>query len=441
MKAKAQSGIRADLLRVYAEAIKAVLPQALLNAALDQENPESRQIRDELTRAARIRLLAAGKAALGMVRAAQDRFGDRVVATLAIAPRSTSNQVVSFPVVWGSHPTPDDGSEEAGRRALQFVDQTARGELLVFLLSGGASALMALPAEGVPLADKVALTKTLMRAGATIGELNAVRKHLSQIKGGGLLRALKNDTRVLNLIISDVIGNELSTIGSGPTVADSSTFSNAIAVLKRRKLWGRAPETIRNHLERGAAGEIAETVKPGDEIAGRATNLIIGDNQTAQNAARAAAAALGYSVRSGPDLSHDAEAIGRDYAQLLSLIDEPRVCLVGGGESTVQVGGDGKGGRAQHCALAAALELDQSRARRPVVALCAGTDGIDGPTDAAGAVITSATIARAREAKLDAPQMLKRGDSYEFFRALGDLIVIGPTGANVCDLFIGVANY
>ena len=441
MKAKAESEIRADLLRIYAEAIKAVLPQALLNAALDKQNPQSRQIREELDCAAQIRVLAVGKAALGMAQAAQDLLGDRVDTTLAIAPRSGDKRNVAFPVAWGSHPTPDAASEEAGRRALEFVTQTSRDELLLMLLSGGASALMALPAEGVPLADKAALAKALMGAGAAIGELNAVRKHLSQIKGGGLLRALKDDTRVLNLIISDVIGNDLSTIGSGPTVADSSTFSDAIAVLKRRKLWGRAPETIRNHLERGAAGEIEETVKPNDEIASRAINLIIGDNQTAQNAARKAAAALGYKVPSGPDLSREAETVGREYARLLSDIGEPRVCVVGGGESTVQLGGDGKGGRAQHCALAAALELGQADSQRPVVALCAGTDGIDGPTDAAGAIITSATLARAREARLNAAQMLKRADSYEFFRALGDLIVIGPTGANVCDLFVGIANY
>src|SRR6185312_3959534 len=220
MKAKAESEIRADLLRIYAEAIKAVLPQALLNAALDKQNPQSRQIREELDCAAQIRVLAVGKAALGMAQAAQDLLGDRVDTTLAIAPRSGDKRNVAFPVAWGSHPTPDAASEEAGRRALEFVTQTSRDELLLMLLSGGASALMALPAEGVPLADKAALAKALMGAGAAIGELNAVRKHLSQIKGGGLLRALKDDTRVLNLIISDVIGNDLSTIGSGPTVAD-----------------------------------------------------------------------------------------------------------------------------------------------------------------------------------------------------------------------------
>jgi glycerate-2-kinase len=299
---------------------------------------------------------------------------------------------------------------------------------------------MAAPAPGIALADKIAVTSALMRVGASILELNTVRKHLSAIKGGGLLRALKADVRILSLILSDVTGNDLATIGSGPAVADPSTFSDAIAVLKRRKLWGRTTEAVRDRLERGAAGQLAETVKPGDPALARATSVIIGDNLLAQEAAAAIAKSLGYEVERWGELSGDAESVGRELAAHLSNIQGARVCVIAGGEPVVTVRGAGRGGRAQHCALAMAIALEESASNAKTIALVAGTDGIDGPTDAAGAIVTSTTVARAREAGLDPGLALASNDSYTFFKALGDLVITGPTGTNVTDIFVGLVN-
>ena len=320
-------------------------------------------------------------------------------------------------------------------------------------LSGGASALIAAPAGGVTLADKIAISSALMRAGANIHELNTVRKHLSAIKGGRLLAATAAGVEVLGLILSDVPADPLSddpakvlaTIGSGPTAADPTRYTEAIAVLKRRKAWGRAPETIRDHLERGAAGEFDETVKPGDGALMRVTNAIIGDNRTAVEAAAEIAAALGYQVQLARELGGEADELGRTLAQQMSEISAERVCLIAGGEPVVTVKGDGRGGRAQQSALALAIELARIAGDRAIpiraIAMFAGTDGIDGPTDAAGAIATSETVARAAEAHLDPYAALSRNDAYEFFKALGDLVIVGPTGTNVADIFVALVNY
>jgi glycerate 2-kinase len=288
-----------------------------------------------------------------------------------------------------------------------------------------------------------------MRGGATIRELNIVRKHLSAIKGGRLLAATGDGVEVLTLILSDVPGNDLATIGSGPSVADPTTYTDAVSVLKRRGAWGRAPEAVRDHLERGAAGEFSETVKAGDATLARATTVVIGDNRLAVDAAAEAAQALGYHVERGRELSGEANELGRTIARQASEVAAERVCLVAGGEPVVTVKGNGRGGRAQQCALAMAIELASVASAKAaaqenvgrVMALFAGTDGIDGPTDAAGAIATSETITRAAEGGVDPQAALKRNDAYEFFKALGDLVIVGPTGTNVADVMIALVNY
>jgi hydroxypyruvate reductase len=216
-------------------------------------------------------------------------------------------------------------------------------------------------------------------------------------------------------------------------------------VLKRRRVWGRAPESIRDHLERGAAGEFDETVEPGDAALMRVTNAIIGDNRMAVDAAAEAAAALGYHVQRARDLGGEADELGRTLARQVSEIGAEHVCLVAGGEPVVTVKGDGRGGRAQQSALALAIELATTAGDRGdvvrTIAMFAGTDGIDGPTDAAGAIATPETLVRAAEAQLDPYAALRRNDAYEFFKALGDLVIVGPTGTNVADIFVALANY
>ncbi len=392
-----------------------------------------------------MRLLAVGKAAIGMAAAAEERLGGRLIEGLAIAPASLANgadaAALRSSVIGAAHPLPDATSVAAAGAALELAVRARPGELLMVALSGGASALLALPAGAITLADKIAITSALMRAGATIRELNIVRKHLSAIKGGRLLAATQAGVEVLSLILSDVPGNDLATIGSGPTAADPFTYGDAIGVLKRRRAWGRAPESVRDHLERGAAGELSETIKAGDPALARVTNLIVGDNRMAVDAAAEAASALGYEVVQGLELSGEANELGSAIARQAGEIAGERVCLVAGGEPVVTVLGDGRGGRAQQCALAMAIELASVAAGRRVAALFAGTDGIDGPTDAAGAIATPETVARAADAGVDPGAALARNDAYEFFKALGDLIIIGPTGTNVADLMVALINY
>jgi len=472
-------------MRIYAAAVAAVAPRRVMAQALTGATVGAENVPAIIARARGVRLLAVGKAALGMATEAEHRLGERLIEGLVIASadsmadaatpaRNADRAVVSAGsvddsgtaplqsrVMFAAHPLPDESSVAAARSALELAARAKPGELVLLALSGGASALIAAPAGAVTLADKIAISAALMRAGANIGELNTVRKHLSAIKGGRLLAATAAGVEVLSLILSDVPANILSgdssrnlsdnsekvlaTIGSGPTAADPTNYTDAIGVLKRRRLWGRAPETIRDYLERGAAGEFDETVKRGDAALTRVTNVIIGDNRMAVDAAADAAVALGYRVERGRELDGEADELGRALARQVSEITAERVCVLAGGEPVVTVKGDGRGGRAQQSALAFAIELASIVASRDdiarVIAMFAGTDGIDGPTDAAGAIVTPETIGRAAEARLDPHAALSRNDAYEFFKALGDLVIIGPTGTNVADLFVALINY
>jgi glycerate 2-kinase len=438
-----QSHGRADLMRIYAAAVSAVDPRRVVARALDGTTPGAEFVPEMVARATGIRMLAVGKAAPGMAAEIAHRLSEKFSDGLEIAPASASTEALpGVRLMRAAHPLPDASSEAAGRAALEFVGRARAGDLLMFALSGGASAMTAVPANGVLLNDKIEITGGLLRSGATIRELNTVRKHLSAIKGGGLLRAVAPGVRVVSLILSDVPGNDLATIGSGPTAADPTTYSDAIAVLKRRSLWGRAPESIRSCLEHGAAGEIEETLKPDDTILTAATNIIVGDNRTAVDAAMESAGSLDYQVEHWRDLAGEANDLGRALANHLAAIERNRVCVVAGGEPVVTVKGTGRGGRAQQCALAMALEFARiQETDRRILALFAGTDGIDGPTDAAGAIVTPDTVARSIEAGLDALKSLALCDSYNFFKAIGDILITGPTGTNVADIFVGLLNY
>lgn len=301
--------------------------------------------------------------------------------------------------------------------------------------------MFAMPAEGLTLADKISVNRALLNAGAPIRELNVVRKHLSAVKGGRLLRYC-GGARVLGLILSDVPGNDVATIGSGLTAGDKSGFDEAVAVLKRRDVWGRAPEAVRSYLERGVAGEVAGTVRTDDPILERVTNVIIGDNSVALEGAERAATELGYHPVRGKEMRGEANDVGRALAQQLCGITRERACVIAGGEPVVTVRGGGKGGRAQQCALAMGIELSKIGRRQPrrIAALVAGTDGIDGPTDAAGAFASPGTIAEGERAGVSAETALARNDSYNFFKASGGLLITGPTGTNVSDVLIAVVN-
>jgi len=439
--------IRTDLQReltaIYRAAIAAVDPALLVGRALDGTTSASRQVSDLVAAAKRSFVLAIGKGSHPMASELQRRLGTKMVRGLAVVPHSQQGETTppGIHCLRGGHPLPDQSSADAARAALGMLSETKAGDLLIVALSGGASAMFVAPAEGVTLVDKVATNSALLRSGATIKELNCVRKHLSAVKGGNLVRAMDAGARIVALILSDVPGDDLATIGSGLTAPDPSTFSDAIAILKRRRIWGRAPERVREHLEKGVAGEIPETPKSGDPMFARVTNLLVGGNRTAVDAAADHAARNGFAIQRWRDLEGEADDVGRDLAHQLAKVELPRVCLLAGGETTVTVRGRGRGGRAQQCALAMAITLSQIAPHARVAVLVAGTDGIDGPTDAAGAFAFPDSVTRATSQGLDPPTALKHNDAYHFFDSIGDLLRVGPTGTNVTDLMIGLANY
>jgi glycerate 2-kinase len=438
-----RTDLQQELTAIYRAAIAAVDPALLVGRALDGATSASREVSDLIAAADRLFVLAIGKGSHPMASELQRRLGAKIVRSLAVVPPALQGQGTppGIQCLRGGHPLPDQSSADAARAALDMLGEMKAGDLLIVALSGGASAMFVAPAQGVTLDDKVATNSALLRSGATIKELNCVRKHLSAVKGGNLIRATAAGARIVGLILSDVAGDDLATIGSGLTAPDPSTFSDAIAILKRRRIWGRAPERVREHLEKGVAGEIPETPKSGDLIFAQVRNLLVGSNRTAVDAAAEQAARDGFAIERWRDLKGEADEVGRDLAHQLARIELPRVCLLAGGEPTVTVRGRGRGGRAQQCALAMAITLSQIAPHAKVAALVAGSDGIDGPTDAAGAFAFPDSVTRAAGKGLDPASALKHNNAYNFFDSIGDLLRVGPTGTNVTDLMIGLANY
>ena len=341
-------------------------------------------------------------------------------------------------VATGSHPLPNESSVDSATRALRLAgDSESRQECLVVLLSGGASAMLAAPADGVSLDDKIAVTRLMLRSGLPIADMNAVRKHLSAIKGGRLAAAAG---RSVTFAISDVhapIEDDPAVIGSGPTIGDPSTFADAALALRRAHVWDTAPASVRRRLDAGTRGEHQETIKPEDARLAESEFVLAGSRRDAMAGAEVEARSRGYHavVLDRPTLGEARDVAAdfvRDAEALVRATPRP-VCVIASGETTVTVTGTGAGGRNQEFALAAAPALDRLGA---CVFAGVGTDGIDGPTDAAGAVVDASTMTRARDRGLDAAAALRNNDAYSFFRSLGDLIRTGPTGTNVGDLQI-----
>jgi glycerate-2-kinase len=391
-------------------------------------------VQEAVAAAARWNLIAAGKAAAPMTVACLAGVSRQPSSAMAVSPAASGTLPAPIESFAGGHPVPTHGSLVAGRRALEIARATAAGDLLVVLLSGGASALLESPADGVSLADLQATTARLLRAGADISALNAVRKHLSRVKGGGLASAAGG--RIIALVVSDVVGDDLAVIASGPTVADPTTYADALAVLDRFGGRGAYPDEVVAALREGVDGTRPETVKPGADVLARTTTLVVGAQRDAIEGARREALARGYDVRVDA-----VPVVGEARLAARPLIDRiqshassaSRRCLLSGGETTVTVKGTGKGGRNQEFALALAAPLAAIPAS--VVVASVGTDGIDGPTDAAGALVDSTTAVRARAAGIDdLDAFLEDNDAYAFFQAVGDLVMTGPTGTNVGDI-------
>jgi hydroxypyruvate reductase len=389
--------------------------------------------RIDLTRG-RVLVLGCGKASAAMARAVEDVLGDRIADGFVVVKDGYTAPTRRVRLVEAGHPVPDARGEAAAARLLAMAEEAAADDLVIFLVSGGGSALTPAPAPPVTLAEKQAVTRLLLAAGATINELNAVRKHLSRLKGGQLARAAA-PAGVLALVLSDVVGDPLDVIASGPTVPDPTTFADALEVLTRRGILERVPASVRARLEAGAAGEVRETPKAGDPVFAGVRNVVIGNNELVIEAAAAKARALGYT----PEvltraLQGEARDVARDLLDRAAALAPPS-CLVAGGETTVTVRGRGRGGRCQELALAAALALQRDD---PRVVLAAGTDGTDGPTDAAGGIADAGTVTRGTGAGLDARRSLDDNDAHRFLAAAGDLVVTGPTNTNLLDLYLVV---
>ena len=394
---------------------------------------------DSLECFGRVRLVGAGKAVYAMARGVIAALGGRVRDGALVAKHLEEHNGGLPPevrVFQGNHPVPGPGSVAGARALAAFLSQGREDDLVICLISGGGSALMTMP-DSLELPDLQELTRLLLACGAAIGEINTLRKHLDRIKGGGLAR-LASPARVVTLVLSDVIGNPLDVIASGPTVADSSTYEQALAILEKYDLLQRAPARVIQTLRQGARGELPETLKEDDPILKNVHNLIVGSNIQAAQAALAQARADGFeTLLLTTYLQGEARQAGDFLAAVLKQIAASGhplarpACLVAGGETTVTLRGRGSGGRNQELALAAVLPLDGLEG---VALVTLGTDGEDGPTEAAGALVTGQTAARARALGIDPSGYLNDNDSYHFFQQLGGLLLTGPTGTNVNDL-------
>jgi hydroxypyruvate reductase len=383
----------------------------------------------------RVIVLGCGKAGAAMARATEAILGDRIAEGFVVVKDGYTLPTRRVALSEAGHPVPDRRGEAAAQRILALAQAAGPRDLIVLLVSGGGSALLPAPAPPVTLEEKQDVTRRLLGAGATIGELNAVRKHLSVLKGGQLARAAAPAT-VLALLLSDVIGDPLDVIASGPTAPDPTTFGEALDVLTRRGIVDRVAPSVRHRLRAGARGEIPETPKPGDPLFAGVTHVVVGNNRLVVDAAAGAAGRLGYRPRTAT-AALEGEARQAALALLAQARSLPRpACLIAGGETTVTVRGPGRGGRCQEFALAAALAF---RPDDDLTVLAAGTDGTDGPTDAAGAVVDAETIEKGRALGLDPERALTDNDANTFLRAGGDLIVTGPTNTNLLDLYIVLA--
>ena len=429
-----------------AAALKAADPyQAVLNAVtVEGDHLQVEGARYDLSGFRRILVVGAGKATARMAQAVEHLLGGRITAGQIVVKTGHGAPLTVIRQTEATHPLPDAAGVAGAQSILALLENADEHTLVLCLLSGGASALLVAPAAGLTLQDKQDATRLLMNAGADITELNAVRKHLSAVKGGRLTQAAY-PAQVVSLILSDVIGDPPGVIASGPTACDVSTFSDALAVIDRYALRGRMPPRVIARLEQGAAGQLPETLKRGAAALAHTRNAIIGSIRLAMTAAEAELARRGFTPRV---ISDTIQGEARDAARMMALAAREelatmaagdRHALLYGGETTVTVRGTGLGGRNQELALAFALEIERLAG---ITLLSAGTDGTDGPTDAAGAIVDGTTAQKARQAGIDPVQYLNDNNSYAFFQRLdaaiatGSHFKTGPTGTNVMDIQI-----
>lgn len=438
---RAESQLRQDGRRIFAAGVAAVDPVAAVQRAVvchDATLVVHRTSYD-LRRYAHIYVVGAGKAGATMTQGLEDVLGGRLSAGAVTVKYGHLAPVTHVVLNEADHPIPDAAGVQGAEAIIHLAQQAGEDDLVFCLLSGGGSALLPAPSAGITLAEKQQLTALLLECGASIDEINVIRKHLSQLKGGQLARLVAPATLV-TLVLSDVVGDRLDAIASGPTVPDPSTFQDCLDIVARYDLLERLPARIRTRLQRGQDGEYPETPQGEDAAFARCQTVIIGSNHIALQAACETAQELGYTTLIlSSSIQGEARQVARVYAAIAQEIRRsgtpllPPACVLAGGETTVTIRGDGTGGRNQEFALAAALDI---AGLERVVVLSGGTDGTDGPTDAAGALADGRTVVRAQALGVEPEPYLRRNDSYHFFAALDDLLITGPTGTNVMDIHL-----
>ncbi|HMD69705.1 MAG TPA: glycerate kinase [Bryobacteraceae bacterium] len=418
--------LRRQAARIFRAALRAADPAGAVARYLK---------RRDYTRYRNVYVIGAGKAGATMAQAAERALGRSIAAGLVNVKDGHTARLRRIELNECGHPVPDERGAAGARRIAEMAAAAGKGDLVLCLISGGASALMPLPAAPITLEEKQAVTRLLLASGADIHEINTVRKHISGIKGGQLAR-LAAPAAVEALLLSDVIGDDIGVIGSGPAAPDASTFGEAAEILRRYGISERVPRAVRERIERGERGEIAETPKPGDALFARVRNTVVGGNRLALEAARLEARRLGFhTLVLASAVQGETREVARMHAAMAREVADsgqpvkPPACLITGGETTVTIRGGGLGGRNQEFVLAAALDI---AGMALTVVFSAGTDGTDGPTDAAGAVADGETLRRNPEAR----RYLDGNDSYHYFEGLGDLVKTGPTGTNVMDVRI-----
>jgi hydroxypyruvate reductase len=431
--------LRKSAREIFDAAVRAVDPAEAIrrHLARDGERLKIGNERVDLGGVREIVVVGLGKAGAPMAAAVEEILGPRIARGLVVTKYGHVQPTRAIRIHEAGHPVPDDAGMAGARAVLDHVKGLAPEDLVLVLISGGGSALTPAPVEGIALAEKQSLTKALLACGADIREMNTLRKHISRIKGGQLARAAA-PARVFALILSDIVGDPLDAIASGPTVPDPTTYADALGILDKYRIRNEIPASIRTHLEAGAAGRIPETPKPDDPVFGRVKSVMVASNIQALEAAKAEAQRLGFqAIILSSFIEGETREIARMHAALALEVRssghpaKPPVCLITGGETTVTLRGKGKGGRNQEFALAAALDI---AGLGDVVVLSAGTDGTDGPTDAAGALADGDTVSRAVGLGLKPRAALDGNDAYPFFERLGDLVITGPTRTNVMDV-------
>ncbi|MBS3815645.1 MAG: glycerate kinase [Hadesarchaea archaeon] len=434
---------RKVLVEIVEEAIESADPSKVIHKKLSFKEEKLRVGTQEFdfTNFNRVIVIGGGKASGKMAEALEELLGNTITKGVINVPggTATKHDTEIIKLIEAGHPLPNEGSLDGAEQIMDLVSDLGSGDLVICLLSGGGSALITLPVEGVSLEELQKTTQLLLESGASIQEVNAVRKHLSRIKGGQLARAI-HPAESVTLIISDVVGDRLDTIASGPTYSDSTTYFDALEVIKKYSIREKIPTSVLNQLESGAKNERSETPKSEDECFSKTTHEIIASNTDAVKAAREVGESheLNVSIISRA-LQGEAREVGTEFVEVAKNVIEKGepvsspALIIAGGETTVTVSGEGKGGRNQELALSAAIGLNDLE---NVTITSFSTDGIDGPTDAAGAIADNFTIKKAHVSGLDPENYLENNDSYNFFNEINDLIITGPTGTNVMDVTI-----